>query len=802
MQHRVLVLTLAASLAGLLTGIPATQALASGPKRTDAREASAVEGAPAGTREAGAVPLAEVPARAEFTAALLRDTEAALASKAPVFEIEAELPRLVREIDVRLRETVRILAQSPSMQLLERQQADWRQVRETVLRWGAALEQRAARLDRDRRRLAGLETSWRETLARAREAGDPELIGRIERVLATLGRTQASLEAQHAALLKLHGRVTAQDLRIGDALDRLRQEREAILARLFRRESPPAWHADAWRRDSGRIDSAQSWQAQRAALEDYVARHGGRIVLHIVVMALLAGALYRLRARAGALAARNPALERVVRVVSTPVAIAFVLSCLVAPWIYPAAPRLLWAIVAAVALFPTIEVLRPLVEPHLRLLLHATAAFFVFDQVRAVAAAMPALPRFLFLVEMLAAALVMLLFVARSRAAAAREPEQAARIARHRAAGWLACAVFTASAVANAGGYVTLAYLLGNALLGAAYFGLVLYALVRILDALATFALQTAPLDRLGIVRRHGAMLGRRFRLALAFAAAVAWVVFLLERLALREPLFDAVARVLAVEIPVGTFRFSPGDGLLFVLVVWAAFLVSRLVRFLLEEEVYPRSTMERGLHYAISRTLHYLILVAGFLFAAAVLGFDMTKFTILAGAFTVGVGFGLQNVFNNFVSGLILLFERPIRVGDMIQIDDASGIVERIGIRASVVRSTAGYGIIVPNGRLISERLVNWTLSDRRRGFELPLAVAHGADPREVIATLERVAGAHPGIAREPRPEALLTRLGPDWMGFELRAYTEDLEQWPRVRSELAVAVSEALRAKGIALK
>src|SRR5690606_5801099 len=189
-------------------------------------------------------------------------------------------------------------------------------------------------------------------------------------------------------------------------------------------------------------------------------------------------------------------------------------------------------------------------------------------------------------------------------------------------------------------------------------------------------------------------------------------------------------------------------------------------------------------------------------LFAAAVLGFDMTKFTILAGAFTVGVGFGLQNVFNNFVSGLILLFERPIRVGDMIQIDDASGIVERIGIRASVVRSTAGYGIIVPNGRLISERLVNWTLSDRRRGFELPLAVAHGADPREVIATLERVAGAHPGIAREPRPEALLTRLGPDWMGFELRAYTEDLEQWPRVRSELAVAVSEALRAKGIALK
>src|SRR5687768_10294437 len=154
-------------------------------------------------------------------------------------------------------------------------------------------------------------------------------------------------------------------------------------------------------------------------------------------------------------------------------------------------------------------------------------------------------------------------------------------------------------------------------------------------------------------------------------------------------------------------------------------------------------------------------------------IGLDMTKFTILAGAFTVGVGFGLQNIFNNFVSGMILLFERPVQVGDVIQIEDVSGVVERIGIRASIVRTSNGSEVIVPNGKLISERLINWTFSDRQRGIEVGVSVVLGSDPARVIAVLERVAGEHPKVMKQPPPNALLTRLGPDWMGFELRAYT-----------------------------
>jgi potassium-dependent mechanosensitive channel len=218
--------------------------------------------------------------------------------------------------------------------------------------------------------------------------------------------------------------------------------------------------------------------------------------------------------------------------------------------------------------------------------------------------------------------------------------------------------------------------------------------------------------------------------------------------------------------------------------------------------DVYPRVNLKRGLAYAISNTLHYLILVVGFFLAVAALGLDMTRVTILAGAFSVGVGFGLQNIFNNFISGLILLFERPINVGDVVQIEDASGVVERIGIRASIIRTTNGSEVIMPNGKLISERLINWTLSSRQHGIELPIGVAPGTDPKRVIALLEETAAAHPRIIGDPPPQALVVKLGADSLSLELRAWTDHAEQWMQIRSELAIAISLALAADEIAIR
>jgi small-conductance mechanosensitive channel len=241
------------------------------------------------------------------------------------------------------------------------------------------------------------------------------------------------------------------------------------------------------------------------------------------------------------------------------------------------------------------------------------------------------------------------------------------------------------------------------------------------------------------------------------------------------------------------------GDLVAFAVTVWLAFVVSRLARFVLEEDVYPRVSLARGIPYTVSTLLHYVILLLGFIFAVAAMGVDLNRVTILVGAFGVGIGFGLQAVVNNVVSGFILLFERFIQVGDAIQIGDLAGEVRRIGIRSSMVRTWEGAEVIVPNGILTSEKLSNWTLSDRLRRVDVRVGVAPGSDAARVLAILRDTAAAHPGVLREPAPLAFFMGFIPTGLDFELRVWTARFEEAPQVKSELGLAILAALSEAGI---
>ena len=256
---------------------------------------------------------------------------------------------------------------------------------------------------------------------------------------------------------------------------------------------------------------------------------------------------------------------------------------------------------------------------------------------------------------------------------------------------------------------------------------------------------------------------------------------------------------LLGAKLERGALSISVEDVLAFALTLWVAYLVSAFLRFALEEDVYPRVGLARGLSYALSSLLNYVLLTLGFLAGLAVLGLDLTKLTIMAGAFGVGIGFGLQSVVNNFVSGLILLFERPIHVGDTIEAGGITGSVRRIGIRSSVVRTVQGAEVIVPNAQLVTERVTNWTLSDRQRLIELPVGVSYSAHPKKVMEMLESVALAHAQVLRQPPPRAFFTGFGDSAINFELRAWTDQFDQWFQIRSELATAVYDAGQAAGI---
>jgi small-conductance mechanosensitive channel len=446
-------------------------------------------------------------------------------------------------------------------------------------------------------------------------------------------------------------------------------------------------------------------------------------------------------------------------------------------------------------LIPIVVLLRRLIDRHLFPIVNALVVFYFVAQLRALAASIPVLSRIILLLETVGGLIFLIWFIrARRRSGPRTTSNKTARVA-----GSIAVAGFGAIIAADSLGYVGLANYLSVAILTAAYFAVALYAATRILEGLVFFGLQIRPLASLAVVQRQRPLLRRRIARLIEVAAIVTWVLLALRAFSLREAVISWTMALLNADIGVRSVHISLGAVVAFVLTIWITLLLSRFLRFVLKEEIYDRFHLARGPAYAVSTLVHYVVLLVGFYIAIAALGADMTKFAILAGAFGVGAGFGLQNIFNNFFSGLILLFERPVQVGDLIQVGDQTGVVRRIGIRASIIALDDKSQLIIPNGQLISDKVTNRTFSSLRKRMELTIRTSYGENPEQVMELLVKTAATHPNVTQDPPPDAVLKQFGEDAFVFVLGFTTEDVARFPFVQSDVAVAVNAALREAGI---
>jgi len=233
-------------------------------------------------------------------------------------------------------------------------------------------------------------------------------------------------------------------------------------------------------------------------------------------------------------------------------------------------------------------------------------------------------------------------------------------------------------------------------------------------------------------------------------------------------------------------------------LIFLGAFLIAGLIRIVFENHALIKNKLSKGMAFAISSTIRYLIIIFGVILGLAYAGVDMSKFSLLAGALGVGIGFGLQNIVNNFISGLILLYERPVEVGDIIEVGQLMGEVKSIGVRASRVKTYDGAEVVVPNGNIISNDLINWTLSDNKRRVDIRIGVAYGSDPNQVLKLLQKTAVEHDKVLVEPPPRALFIEFGDSSLNFRLLCWTH-FEEGLGVKSDIFVAIYNALTEAGI---
>ena len=243
----------------------------------------------------------------------------------------------------------------------------------------------------------------------------------------------------------------------------------------------------------------------------------------------------------------------------------------------------------------------------------------------------------------------------------------------------------------------------------------------------------------------------------------------------------------------------TPLSLIMFGVVVFVFFIVSRLVNRGLLRRLLTRFEFEQALQYTLIRISHYAMMIVGFIIAFQFVGVDLSGLTVIFGLLSVGIGFGLQTITSNFVSGLILLFERPIRVGDRVTVSGTEGEVVDINMRATSILSLNNITYIVPNSEFVSNTVVNWSHGDPKIRLDLEVGVSYGSDLDVVIKALKEVATNHPEVLKEPAPDVFLTGFGDSSWDMSLRLWISDPKRNYAIRSAINCEIVRAFRKYGV---
>ena len=234
--------------------------------------------------------------------------------------------------------------------------------------------------------------------------------------------------------------------------------------------------------------------------------------------------------------------------------------------------------------------------------------------------------------------------------------------------------------------------------------------------------------------------------------------------------------------------------------IVAITWLAARILRRLVAERLLGRTRMDAGVRYAIGRVISYLVWILGLIVALQPLGVNATTLAVFGGAIGVGIGFGLQDIAKNFIAGLIILIERPVKVGDRIEMEKVAGDVVEIRARATVVRTNDDIYTIVPNSRFITDVVTNWSFRTPRVRFHFPVGVGYGADPRAVEEALLAAAGRSDNALKDPAPSVFFRGFGNSSLDFELACWTAVmLHRRSAFQSEVNFLIHEELTRRGI---
>ena len=651
------------------------------------------------------------------------------------------------------------------------------------------LESIARQLENDRAALDSDAQKWRVRLSLLDGQHVPaQILERARSTEAKLQGTSARVrDYQDNAVLALD-RTVALLARIDDARGRVASQEGRIRAQRLQLERSSLWQLVAVPAHFDLV--ADEVRTAWRLLGTYLSRDGTYLAGLFVGVLALTGWLFIRGAKQGAGSAQHA--------YGHPMAASLLIALMAVWWLAPDPPTLFYEVLLLLLPIPAAMLARSTLAAPIPLTLYGVAVATMLIPIRAVIEASAIANRSVLLLQAVTIAVPVAVDLYHGRLQKAFGWANAGVV---RAGAVLVLAAAAVTVLHVIFGFTGLAGSLRAGMGSILGFGLVFGASAVALYGAVLALLATPALRWLRSARNADPALLRAVRMVLGALAVAGIVIVTLGIYGLLPTLLLASQSLMGATLEVGTMSVAVQAVATALAVAFATLVLMGLTGFILDREIVLRLRLRPGAGYAIITFTRWAIVISGGALALAALGIDMAKVTLLAGALSVGIGFGLQNVVNNFVSGLILIVERPVGVGDVIERGTLSGTVTRIGIRSSTVRTGQGAEVIVPNSELVSKEVVNWTRSDRRRRYDIDVGVAPGSDPEQVMRLLVESAGDVPEIMTDPPPRAVFRGFGDGSLNFTLLAWVPTLDVGLQAQNALRVAILRKLESAGIAI-
>ncbi len=749
-----------------------------------------------------AIPVTEITVSATKVNTILLEKRSSLLSENRKSEIVKALDTLLFRLDL-LREDPRIhKTETLNFRSLQYLNTEWEFMRNRLAAEQENLTGTLQELENHKIELAQLLSQWNLSMQPAQEQSAPQsVLDQISSTITGIDTLLSHFQKDSEFLQEELVQVSSGLIFTNDVIKRIESARETATKNLFSLNRPPIWKEFSHTGDTVVIQVQRSYlDDSMRGLADFYNNYKLRIWIHIflsiIIIVLVFFAFSSLRHSLPETDIAQIASIR--KITARPFASGFLLSLLLTFVLYESRHESVGFILSILLMVPVLTIFNAIITGKNRRYVYMVIVAFVLVQFHRLGYSETLLNRSLLMTIILFCITPLALILSQKSQRHAILSVRFGKILLSIVV--LALVLLLISLFSVVAGGVLLAEFLTHSTVEAAAIALIFYTLSLVLNSIIITSLYSHRLQKFSMLVQYKEIIYMRLVWLVNLISGILWFIFTLKIFMVWDNVSTWLESVLTRNLTVRTaVDFSLGDLIAFIIIIWLTLWISRLIRIIFEGEDIIRGKLKRGVPAALSLIIRIILITTGFLFAVAAAGMEMSKLTILLGALGVGIGFGLQNIFNNLVSGIILAFERPINEGDIIEVGGFLGTVKQIGIRASTLRTYDGAEVVIPNGNLISNELINWTLSDQKRRVEVSIGVKYGTDPRQVLQILRDIADNHKKVLNDPEPLCLFEAHGESSLDFRLLCWIPDADERYRVSSDLTVMVNEALKEAGI---